>query len=40
MEIESNLITAKSLQYTIPFALAIIERILGRGKRMEIKRDI
>lgn len=38
--VDENLITAKSMAYSIEFALTIIEYLLGKEKRKEIKRMI
>ena len=40
IEIDGNFLTARSMYYSIDFALAIIEKLLGKGKREEILRQI
>ncbi len=40
VEIDNNLITARSMYYSLDFALAIIEKLLGKEKREEILKQI
>ncbi len=40
VEIDSNFITARSMFYSIDFALAIIEKLLGKEKKEEIIKQI
>ncbi len=40
VEIDNNLITARSMYYSVDFALAIIETLLGKEKREEILKQI
>lgn len=38
--VDGNIITAKSMAYSIEFALSIIEYLLGKDKKKEIKKNI
>ena len=40
VEIDGNLITARSMYYSTDFGLAIVEYLLGKEKRKEIERQV
>lgn len=40
IEIDKNLITARSMYYSTDFGLAIVEYLLGKEKRIEIERQV
>ena len=37
VEVSGNIITARSMQYSIPFALAIVEKLLGREVKEKVQ---
>ena len=39
-EIDGNIITGRSVYYTSEFALNIVEKLLGKEKRLEVEKSI
>ena len=40
VEVSGNFITARSMRYSVPFALAIIEKILGKEIKNKVEKGL